>query len=231
MRAVATSPGAKRSALLALVLLVPAPSVGVAAAVLHADVLGRLVFAAGKVWLLVLPLVWLVAVDRGRLEIPRPSSRGLAMACLTGALTAAVIVVAYLTIGRAWIDVELFQRQLSTLGLADPKVFGLLAVYWCLINSLLEEYVWRWFVFTRCEALMPTGVAVVASGVLFGVHHLVAMSVYFDWSLALLASVGVSIGGMLWSWLYGRYRNIWAAYISHVFADVAVFGIGYVLLF
>ncbi|MHC4103176.1 MAG: CPBP family glutamic-type intramembrane protease [Planctomycetota bacterium] len=39
------------------------------------------------------------------------------------------------------------------------------------------------------------------------------------------------IGGTTWSWLYLRYRNIWAAYVSHVFADVIIFAIGWKLLF
>ncbi len=46
-----------------------------------------------------------------------------------------------------------------------------------------------------------------------------------------LASLGIGIGGVTWSWLYLTYRNIWAAYVSHIFADVVIFGIGYVLIF
>jgi membrane protease YdiL (CAAX protease family) len=105
------------------------------------------------------------------------------------------------------------------------------AVYWCTINSMLEEYVWRWFVSTRCEVLMPRRLAVMAAGLLFTLHHIIALDVYFDWRIVVLGSVGVFIGGTTWSWLYLRYRNIWAAYVSHVFADVIIFAIGWKLLF
>jgi membrane protease YdiL (CAAX protease family) len=222
---------AKRSAFVALLLLVPVPSLGVAAAAFRPDELGRVVFAAGKLWLLVFPLIWLVAVDGRRPHIPRPSARGIGTAWLTGGLIAAVIVAAYLTFGRAWIDIESYRRELSALGLADPRVFGLLAVYWCVFNAVLEEYVWRWFVFTRCKVLMSGTAAVVVSALLFTVHHVLAMSVYFDLKVTLPASLGVWFGGAIWSWLYLTYRNIWAAYVSHVVADVAVFAVGYVLLF
>ncbi|MHC4769736.1 MAG: CPBP family intramembrane glutamic endopeptidase, partial [Planctomycetota bacterium] len=105
------------------------------------------------------------------------------------------------------------------------------AVYWCTINSMLEEYVWRWFVSTRCEVLMPRRLAVMAAGLLFTLHHIIALDVYFDWRIVVLGSMGVFIGGTTWSWLYLRYRNIWAAYVSHVFADVIIFAIGWKLLF
>ncbi len=78
---------------------------------------------------------------------------------------------------------------------------------------------------------MPRWWAVVASGLFFTLHHIIALWVYFDWRIIVLGSLGVCIGGMTWSWLYIRYRNIWAAYVSHVFADVIVFAIGYQLLF
>ncbi len=41
----------------------------------------------------------------------------------------------------------------------------------------------------------------------------------------------VFIGGATWSWIYLRWRNIYAAYVSHVFADLAVFGVGWWLVF
>jgi hypothetical protein len=46
-----------------------------------------------------------------------------------------------------------------------------------------------------------------------------------------VASTGVFIGGVIWAWLYSRYRSIWPGWISHVLADIAVFGVGWWLLF
>ena len=47
----------------------------------------------------------------------------------------------------------------------------------------------------------------------------------------MLGSLGVFLGGVIWSWIYLVYRNLWAAYVSHVAADIVIFGIGYTLLF
>jgi membrane protease YdiL (CAAX protease family) len=47
---------------------------------------------------------------------------------------------------------------------------------------------------------------------------------------ALIASVGVFIGGAIFSWIYITYRSVWVAWIAHACADVAVFGIGWHLV-
>ena len=194
-------------------------------------VLGTTVFGASKIWVLVLPVVWLMLVDRKRPSLPRPVARGMGAACLAGTLIFVSILGAYLLFGRMWIDAESMRARADEVGLTTPQVYLLGAVYWITVNSLLEEYVWRWFVVTRCEVLMPRRLAVAASGFLFTLHHIIALDVYFDWRVTVLGSVGVFIGGATWSWLYLRYRNIWAAYVSHVFADVVIFAIGYQLLF
>ena len=81
--------------------------------------------------------------------------------------------------------------------------------------------------------MVPRGGAGAAAGCCCALHAGIALGDIFspDWRIIGLGWVGVGIGGMTWSWIYIRYRNIWAAYVSHVFADVIIFGIGYQLLF
>ena len=69
------------------------------------------------------------------------------------------------------------------------------------------------------------------SALLFTLHHIVALRAQAGWDVTLLASLGVFLGGCAWSWLYLRYRSIWPGYVSHVLADVAVFAVGWVILF
>ena len=157
-------------------------------------------------------------------------SNSRAAGVVTGVLMVVCIVGAYVLLGH-WVDTAVMVEQIRSVGLGTLGAYVLGALYWCTINSILEEYVWRWFVFTRCEALMPRGVAVVAAGFFFTVHHVIALAFYFDWRITLLGSLGVFIGGTTWSWLYLRWRNIYAAYVSHVFADLAVFGVGWHIVF
>jgi membrane protease YdiL (CAAX protease family) len=73
--------------------------------------------------------------------------------------------------------------------------------------------------------------AVIVSAAIFTAHHVIAVSQYLDPTLTILAAAGVFAGGTIWSWLYMRYRSIWPGWLSHVFADIAVFGVGWWLLF
>ena len=75
-----------RNALLALLLLVPVPSIGVWVALYGAEghPLAKAFFALCKVWLLVLPILWHVRVDKQSVKFPRPSSKGMGAAVITG---------------------------------------------------------------------------------------------------------------------------------------------------
>jgi len=218
--------------MLALLLLVPAPSIGVwiAAYGSPGSALGNGFFFACKVWLIGLPLVWHLRVDKLSVSVPRPTRKGFAAAILTGCGIFLAIGAGYFLIAGK-IDAHAVRDKAFAVGLTTPTIYLLGAVYWCTVNSLLEEYVWRWFVFTRCEALMPKPLAVVAAGLFFTVHHVIALTAYFDWHITAIASLGVFIGGATWSWVYLKYRNIYAAYLSHVFADIVIFIIGYRLIF
>jgi membrane protease YdiL (CAAX protease family) len=116
-------------------------------------------------------------------------------------------------------------------GLARPAVYLGCAVYWILVNSVLEEYVWRWFVVRQGEALVGPDRAVVLSAAGFTLHHILAMSLYLGPAATSLASAGIFAAGCAWSWCYVRYRSIWPGYLSHALADVAIFAVGWKLIF
>lgn len=218
--------------MLALALIVPAPTLALVAALyLWPDTaFGQIVYAALKIWLIALPVGWVLLVDQHRPRLPRLRSRGLREGLATGGLIFFVIVAAYWLFGH-WIDARSMAEQIDAIGLGLPSAYLLAALYWCTVNSILEEYVWRWFVFTNCEALLSRRLAAVAAGILFTVHHVVALAFYFDWRVTLIGAAGVFIGGTTWTWLYLRWRNIYAAYVSHVCADLAVFGVGWHIVF
>jgi membrane protease YdiL (CAAX protease family) len=194
--------------------------------------LGTALFVATKLWTLLLPVVWRWFVDRQPLVWPRPSGRGLRAGIVSGLLIAAVVWAAYLVAdGLGVLDRGTVAERAARTGLARPAVYLLGALYWITLNSLLEEYVWRWFVFRKFEVLIGARPAVIAAALAFTAHHVVALAAQLPPVLTLVASAGVFTGGAVWSWLYERYQSIWPGYISHALVDVAVFAIGYQLIF
>jgi len=232
-----------RRAVLALLLLVPAPTIGVLFAMhwLPDTALGQSIHVAAKLWLLALPLAWVLWVERGRLRLPRWSWRGMAAGLITGLVTMGMIIGAWALFGRSLVDVEVMRGKIAEVGLDTPIKYLAFAAAWTFINALLEEYVWRWFVYAkwfevlaclkgRAKAIAVPG-AIALAGLGFVLHHSVAMSLYFDWQANALASLGIFIGSVTWSAIYLRYRNIYAGYVSHIFADIGVFTVGYMVAF
>ncbi len=227
---------AKQSALLALLLFAPAPSIGVAIALHGAPgAAGSLLWAFAKLWFLLGPALWFLLKERQPLSwSPLAAGQrfaGISAGLATGFVMAAGIVAAYLLFGKNQFDPAPMRELLSTAGLTSPERYLLMAAYWTLFNSVVEEYAFRWFLYRQSERQVAPFGAVLLAAFLFTVHHSIALSAYVPWHLNALASLGVFAAGVIWSTLYARFRSIWPGYVSHLLADVAVFAVGYDILF
>jgi hypothetical protein len=217
----------------ALALLVPVPTIAILMnMVFFPGPLGMASWTVSKVWILAFPLVWTRFVEGAPLRFPAWSRAGLAQGLAFGLLAAAGVLLCDRLLLRALLEPSAFAEMIGENGLDRPWAYAGMAVYICVVNSLLEEYVWRWFVFRQIQRLVSPVLAVLLSAAAFTLHHTVIVQTQFgDWGLTALASVGVFIGGAMWSALYLRFRSIWPAWLSHVVVDVAVFVIGARLVF
>ena len=220
------------NALTALLLLVSAACLGRIMALYAPSLLGRIVFSLCQVGLLALPLVWFFWVDRGKLSISLPKRRELLAGGVLGLLMFAIILAAYWLFGQHWIDTTDVRAKAQQVGISSPIIYLVGAMYWTFINSLFEEYIWRWFVYSKCEVLIPGKGALLLSGLLFTLHHIINLVAYTEnWLVVVLASLGVFLAGAIWSWCYLIYRSIWSSYFSHVLADLAIAIVCWQLLF
>lgn len=228
-------PGASitsRSAFWALLLLVPAPSLGVLFGMwIVPGAVGSTAWGLSKIWLVAFPLLWWLRVDRGRLSFSPMRKGGVGVGLGSGALIAIAIVASYHLFGERLIDPATVREMAAKNNFDRKEVYLGLVIYLSFVNSLIEEYVWRWFVFIKCERLLKRWLAVIAAGVFFTIHHVLALAAQFGWEVTALASLGVFIGGATWSACYLRYRSVWPGYISHICADLAVFWVGWKILF
>ena len=194
--------------------------------------IGKVIFFSAKIWIVLLPLFWRFRVDREPLSWSPARHGGFGLATATGLMISLVIFCAYAVTTRlGLLDTALVAERAAKTGLNQLGLYVGGALYWITVNSLMEEFVWRWFVFRKCEALMGGRIAVAAGALAFTAHHVIALAAQFHWQITVLGSIGVFIGGVVWNLLYQRYRSIWPGYVSHAIADVAIFVIGYRLIF
>ena len=178
-----------------------------------------------------LPLIWFLYLERGKLSLSPVKKGGLLIGLATGLVIAAAILGFYALVGKNLIDAQMFRDSLYDKGFDSKALFIGIAIYVIVLNAALEEYVWRWFVFRQCEKLMPGLLAIFASAALFTIHHIIALRSFVDWDVTLICCSGLLIGATVWSALYWRYRSVWPGYISHIFADIAVYIIGWQILY
>jgi membrane protease YdiL (CAAX protease family) len=162
-----------------------------------------------------------------------PMLAGLAAGILlsTGALVTRLLLSADPALGDVARAVAL---RIASYSLTEPARYVAFAVFLSLVHSALEECYWRWFLL---GGLMQRGMArtraVLVSSLAFTAHHVVVVAGYVPgdrWPLVVLGSAGVLVAGVVWSWLFLRFRGVRAPWISHVLVDLTVLALGWELV-
>jgi len=228
--------GGKKRPGWALLLLVPAPSIGVISNGLLAEsdiaalaFIGLAIWALCKVWILGFPAFWHTRIDGGEYgasRLPedsgfRPWAEGLGI----GVVLSITLGVTFL-LARPYVDIENLGASIRAVGLDSWAMVIPAVLFWVFVNSVIEEYVYRWFITEQASTLFNGDP--LRSGALsvfaFTLHHFVAVALVAPVWIALLAASAVGVGGVAFSWLYHRHNSIWPAWACHAVLDVVVFG-------
>jgi len=184
----------------------------------------------------VFPLVWVALVLRERIHMGKPGAKGV----LTG-LAFSVVVVAsgwilfdrVLRYAESFADAAvLIENKVSGFGIDSVGKYIILAAFYSLFHSFLEEYYWRWFVFGQLRFLVSRWPAILISALGFMAHHVIVLGEFFKatpwWGW--LFSLAVAAGGVFWAWLYHRSGSLLGPWLSHLLIDAGIFGIGMMLV-
>ncbi|MDY7012218.1 MAG: type II CAAX endopeptidase family protein [Cyanobacteriota bacterium] len=223
----------RQKAVLALLLLVPINIIGLAIVVFIApgDLFGKIFFSLCKIWMLILPAIWFFRIEKGKLNLSRPTRRETWVGLVLGVLMFAAIFGGYWLLGQQWLDPNQTRQKAQEVCLANPPAYLAYAAYFTFVNSFVEEYIWRWFVGRQCERLVSVKPAIFLSAFLFTLHHIITLAASTDLQTVILGSLGVFTAGAIWSWCYSRYRSIWSCCISHALADAAIAIVGWLIIF
>ncbi len=223
----------KRSAIFALLLVGLAPTVSIFISfATDGGLFSQIAYLFSKLWMILIPLFWYLKIDGGKFSLSKPKNGGYLMSAGLGLGMSSLIVATWFLVDDR-IDGDLLRDAVEPVGLLDVRLYIGGVIYWTVLNSLLEEYVFRWFLVVKSEALVGTGTpAILLSAFIFVIHHTFALLFFgFPWWANLLASISLFVGGAIFSWLYIRYRSVWMPYIAHAICDIAVFGIGAIIIF
>ena len=215
----------------------------------------RFAYGAAKTVQFAFPLAWALLVERGALGFGAGGRRssaghrsrregragergprwGVAAGLATGLVAFAGVILGYPALLAGWSALASAPRgiseKLALLGVEGPASFLLLAAFYSLAHSFLEEYYWRWFVFGRLRRHLSPRAAGIVSSLAFTSHHVLLLGVLLGgfgpatWLLAL----AVAAAGGLWAWLFHESGSLAGPWASHALADAGLMWIGYQL--
>jgi uncharacterized protein len=208
---------------LALLLIVPITSIGsLFSTIIAPGAIGLSIAIGCGIWLLLFPILWHLKIERQQLRL-RLATDGLLVGIILGVLMFGAILASYWWGGRYWLNIPDIRARVSHMGISIPLlVFGF-GTFQTLVNSLIEEYVWRWFVYRHCALLWTPARAVWISAGFFTLHHIILMAADCDnWLLVLVGSIAVFVAGVIWARCAQIYRSLLPSYLSHLAADLAL---------
>ena len=159
----------------------------------------------------------------------RGNKRGLALALGLGILLFAVILAGYFLLS-AHFDFSNVASSLTASTGVDKSNFFFVSLYISFVNSLLEEFFFRGFVFTNLKNTSPRIFAHGFSAVLFSLYHTALMIGWFSFPLFLLVLVGLAVGGVIFNLLNEKGGTVYVSWTVHMFANFAINTIGFLLL-
>ena len=112
----------------------------------------------------------------------------------------------------------------------DRGNFLFVSLYISFVNSLLEEFFFRGFLFVNLKGFSSRGFAYGFSAAAFSLYHTAMMLGWFHPVLLILVLGGLGIGGVLFNYLNEKHNTIYVSWLVHMFANFAINTIGFLLL-
>ena len=153
---------------------------------------------------------------------------GIFKAFLLGFGVYAVIVGGYL-LTRNIIDYSNVTSNLTDGMGITANNFVYVSLYISLMNSFLEEFLFRGFGFITLKKYTTRKIAYIFSSVLFAIYHVGMLVGMFDFWALLLMLVGLIIGGCIFNYLNESNDNIYPSWFVHMFANFAINTVGFIL--
>lgn len=196
---------------------------------------GKACFGLVKIHLIVWPVIGTVFILRESMRRPAPCWKIRFHTLIPGVLIGATVVAAMFVLMLTPIgDIVRssggrIREKVDDLGVLEHYVS--FSIFISIINSIIEEYYWRWFAYGNIRRVMPLIWAHVVAAVAFSAHHIVVVSQFFPIGFALFVGCSVGVGGLIWSLMYQKYNTILGPWICHIIIDAGFLWIVYDLFF
>ena len=163
------------------------------------------------------------------LSFLRPKKKGFLPAILLGVCIYVLIVGAYFAASPFFDFSKIAGSLQGDMGVTGEN-FLFVSLYISFVNSFLEEFFFRGFVFTNLKGSAGRKIAYLFSASVFGVYHVAMMVGWFSPVLFLLVLLGLFAGGVIFNFLNEKTDTVYCSWLTHMFANFAINTVGFILL-
>lgn len=132
-----------------------------------------------------------------------------------------VIYVGAFYLFRGYLDLQNTVDQLNQMASINVGNIIFIGLYIIVINSLLEEFFWRGFLFDKLNILIKPWLAYLITGIAFSFHHMVFYYNWFEPIYLIIITVGLAIYAMIMNFIFSKTRDLFSCWMVHAFADIA----------
>ena len=179
--------------------------------------------------LIALPLILGESVPRPNLRQPH-HREAIPLGVVTGLFILAALALALQTPLREVVEATAPQVRQKAESLGFLENFWLFALSLSLVNSLVEEFYWRWFVYGQVRRALPRGPALVLGAGAFAAHHFVVASGFAPFPWYIVGGMAVFLAGVIWNLMFEAQRTLVGAWVAHIIVDLGILWVGYRLL-
>ncbi len=142
-------------------------------------------------------------------------------------LTFSIIFIGFFIINN-FMDLDILKSEFINKYKLTGYKFFIASFYLVIINSFIEEYFFRGFIFLNYK---NRKIGNILSSITFSIYHISNFQNWFDNKLLLiLPIISLVIAGMIFNYLVSITDDIYNSYIPHMFADLSIVIIGYFII-
>jgi len=173
----------------------------------------------------ILPILYYKLILKKSLKPNLKLTKKFYLSILIGVVAAIIVLTAYFIL-QNYIDLNLIASELKDKEKITAVNFIFASIYITVINSFLEEFFFRGFIFLQLYKSKPK-LAYIFSSLLFGIYHISIFQTWFNIWIMLLALFGLVVVGFILCWLNQGQKNIINSWTVHIISDMAVMYIGF----
>lgn len=181
------------------------------------------------------PIVFAVYFEKKRLKTAlfenfsiNSFKKHLRISLVLGLLLATIYLLSFF-IFKSYLDLEFVKEKLSLLIDLDAKKLIFVGAYIIIINSLLEEFFWRSFLFAKFKTIAPKALAYFIPALAFSFHHVMFYYNWFTLPFFITVTIGLIAYSLIMNKIFDYSKDLFSCWLIHALVDIVQITIAFVI--